>query len=93
MTNTEKEQIIARMIDEGRGQELADAMVEPIRCGGVEYHDGVAYIWLGDCEYPYEEFLKAHEENRHHFPVEWCKSYKEAHGKDLVTGPATVVIE
>ena len=81
MSNEEKEKLIAQMIADGRGQELADAMVEPIRCGGCEYKDGVEYLWIGGFQYPAKELREAHAANGGHFPYEWCKAYR-----DNVTG-------
>lgn len=88
-----KEELLIEALATEEGRQLVQSMGEPIRCGGVEYRRGVAYIFLGGMEYPYKEFFAAYEANGRHFPEKWCKEYKEAHAKDLVTGPAEVVIE
>ena len=77
LTNEQKEIIIgkAMLSDKGRKQ-LVDAMVEPVRCGGMEYKNGVGYIMLGGVQYPYTEFHAAHDRNGGKFPVEWMAGYR-----------------
>lgn len=33
--------------------ELAKSMLEPIRCGGMEYVNGIAYVHIGNRSIPY----------------------------------------
>lgn len=60
---------------------IAEAMIEPLRCGGMEWRDGNAWIWFGGTAYPYEGFKTAYEANHKHFPEEWCRKWREAIGK------------
>jgi hypothetical protein len=55
-------------------KQLASAMAEPLRCGGMEYFAGRAFIRFGGKSYWYYEFKEAYEKNNNKFPEEWCKS-------------------
>ena len=62
--------------EEGRTA-LMLAMTEPLRCGGMTYIDGKAFIWYGGVSYPEEEFKAAYKANGSQWPEEWAKNYRD----------------
>ncbi len=58
---------------------LAESMIVPIRCGGLDYIDGKAYLRAGGFWYPREVF---------HAGRDAMKAYRDAHPVHLAQ-PAT----
>jgi hypothetical protein len=81
VTDEEKERIIRECLEQPGGPErLAASMAVPIRCGGMGYYDGVAFITFGG--YPYPE-VAASAARRMVNGGEWMQLYREENDKQL----------